>query len=384
MADPALATQGVPHGSSLLEDGGQTELQDQVTGWSAQWEELRQVLRDPRSFHPRENPLALVGLLWAVPVPVFFLALDLHARGLPWSLEGVTACLAGSWVHLVALAHVPAFMVVFGAFGALLRRGQRRSHELVGRLTGMVDRLRRASAERDELERLKDEFVSNLTHELKTPLSSTCAYSELMLQGRFGDLTPKQNHALAVGLRNLRHLEQLIDGMLEMARLDAGQVRFSREPFVLHEVLDDVTAMLEASTEEKGLQLQRSYPREGSEVLGDRDGIRTVVQNLMANAVKFTEAGGTVTLEACPGTPGRMRVEVRDTGIGIPESAHELIFHRFRQVEGARTRRHGGAGLGLAIVKRILDVQEIPIRLESQPGKGSTFWFELPLAEPRL
>lgn len=333
---------------------------------------------------PWRGSTALVGLCWAIPIPLFSLGIDLDARGQGFAASAVLACLCQHWVHWFALAHLPLFTLVFGIVGGIVDRSERRSRELVEELTRTIDQLEGESTRRAELERAREEMISNFTHELRTPLSSTCAYAEMMLQGRFGPVTPRQARALTVGLKNLRSLEILIDGMLQMARLEAGHITFVQDPFPLGEVLDDVYATVEASAQAKAVHLHRGACDPRIEVLGDREGIRTVLLNLLGNAVKYTETGGEVRIEIETGPRGVASLAIKDTGIGIPEADRPAIFHRFKRLGASRTRKVGGAGLGLAIVKRILDAQGIPISVESEVGKGSTFRFDLPLSPPKI
>lgn len=334
-------------------------------------------LTDPFTYQPWRNHYALFGLLWAIPIPLFALALLSSSGGVSTGAEGLGAAFLRSRVALLSLVHMPLFMVVFGAFGSLRRLQDQRITSLVATLEERLRELRDSHQELAQLDRLKDEFVANVTHELKTPLVSACAYSEMMLKGRMGEISDRQKHGLEVAVRNLRRLEVLIDDMLLLAQMEAGSVAPLIVPFPIAELVLEMGTTFQAPCAAKGVTLELPDPVPAGLVAAEQEGVRTVLVNLLSNALKFSQPGGAIRL-AAEEVPGGVRIEVDDDGHGIPPEALPRIFDRFHQAEGARRRRFGGAGLGLAIVKRVLDAHGIEISVESVEGDGTCFRFVLP------
>jgi signal transduction histidine kinase len=178
----------------------------------------------------------------------------------------------------------------------------------------------------------------------------------------------------------------IINDILDFSRLEDGRMILAPAPFDLRQTIQEVIALFEAQAFNKGLNLSLRYPA-GAPVLlvGDAVRVRQVLTNLLGNAVKFTERGGIEVSVVCPertAAEAVLRVEVKDSGIGIAPEKLQLIFERFTQADGSMTRRYGGTGLGLSIVKQLVDLMDGAVEVESQPAKGSTFvvTFRLPLA----
>jgi signal transduction histidine kinase len=243
-------------------------------------------------------------------------------------------------------------------------------------LSESYDRLSRANAELMELDRMKSNFMANVSHELKTPLTAISGYADYLAMEKLGPLTEAQRKGLEVMRRNIRRLTRQIKDLLELISLEEGQFSVSPGLFDIRQVFEEVVSNYRAELETKKLVSQINCPP-GLELWGDRERIFQVVDNLFMNAIKFTSQGS-VTVTAEIESPGRARVEVADSGVGIPEEAVPYIFERFHQLDGSSTRRYGGVGLGLAIVKSILDSHRAPIEVISSPGRGSRFIFRLP------
>jgi len=178
----------------------------------------------------------------------------------------------------------------------------------------------------------------------------------------------------------------IINDILDFSRLDAGKMILAPEPFDLRQTIQEVIALFEAQAYTKGLNLSLRYPAGApARLVGDAVRVRQVLTNLLGNAVKFTERGGIEVSVACPErteAEASLRVEVKDSGIGIPPEKRQLIFEKFTQADGSMTRRYGGTGLGLSIVKQLVDLMDGTVEVESQLGQGSTFvvTFRLPVA----
>jgi PAS domain S-box-containing protein len=231
--------------------------------------------------------------------------------------------------------------------------------------------------EAQEASRLKSEFLANVSHELRTPMNSIIGYTDLMLDGVFGQLTPEQEMRLQTAARSAHHLLDLINDILDLSKIETGKMELSLTAINLQEVILDAFQTAEPWVQEKGLTLELKLEDELPLVRADKERTRQVLVNLFSNAIKFTEKGGiTVTAGAVPG--GMVQFSVADTGIGISEKDQPIIFEAFRQVDGSYTREYGGVGLGLSLAKRLVDLMGGRITVRSERGVGSTFTVTLP------
>jgi signal transduction histidine kinase len=259
---------------------------------------------------------------------------------------------------------------------AALQDSNRQLEERVARRT---QELQQALQKLTELNQLKANFVANISHELRTPLVPIKSYAELMLDGGLGPLTDEQKQSLEAMTRSIGRLEGLVNNLIQFASSLTGDMLLVQAP---HAVTDLVTLTLKASEAKalkKPVRLQTQLIAPLPLVLADGEKIHWVLFQLVDNAIKFTPPEGTVTLTAEPRVTS-VRLSVRDTGIGIPPERLPELFQPFHQLDGTSTRQYGGTGLGLALVKRILDAHGSQARVESKPGEGSTFWFDLPIA----
>src|SRR5678809_1211696 len=205
-----------------------------------------------------------------------------------------------------------------------------------------------------------------------------------MLERKLGAISDKQEKGLLVVQRNMERLARTINALLDFSRLDLGRVTLNIQPFHLPALVDHILLSLRSELEKKRLSVALAVDGTLPQVIGDREKISAVLENLIINAMKFTPEGGTLTVSAAraAGTP-RPTAELRvtDTGIGIPADQVGRIFNRFHQVDASRTRRFGGVGLGLAIVKSILEAHGTTVTVESEVGRGTTFAFVLPVLD---
>lgn len=233
--------------------------------------------------------------------------------------------------------------------------------------------------------RAKDQFVANVSHELRTPLNMIVGFAEMMLRTpeTYGDHIPPPLLAdLAVVLRNSQHLSSLIDDVLDLSQIQAGQFTLSKERVSLAEMIQAAAIAVRPLFDSKNLYLETDVAEDLPLVLCDRTRIREVVLNLMSNAGRFTEYGG-VRVKAWQ-EGGDVVVSVADTGPGIAEEDKDKLFQPFQQLDGTLRRRHGGSGLGLSISKNFVDLHNGKIWFESKKGVGTTLFFRLPIspAEP--
>lgn len=228
------------------------------------------------------------------------------------------------------------------------------------------------------LESLRQEFVANVSHELKTPLSSIKAYAETLSQGAIHD--PQNNLLFVTRIEEQAdRLHQLILDLLRLARIESGEQTFEIGAVVVANLVDACLADHSAAAQAKSIQLQCDADDPKAQVRADEEGMRQILDNLVDNAIKYTPEGGTVLV--LWGRHGNtVRMEVRDTGIGIPRELQPRVFERFFRVDKARSRELGGTGLGLSIVKHLAQSFGGSVSVESQPGEGSSFTVELPAA----
>ena len=229
-----------------------------------------------------------------------------------------------------------------------------------------------------ELDRLKSNFLATMSHELRTPLTSVIGYSEMMLEGLGGPLTTEQREYLGIIMEKGENLLQLITSILDISKIEAGRVRLVLSEVDVSQLMRDAVATVLPLARKKGLKVgcePSTLPR----LHCDREKLRQCLVNLCSNAVKFTPAGGTITVSAEPVGDSRIAIHVADTGIGIAEEHLGRVFDVFYQVDGSSTREYGGAGLGLAIVKSFVEAHGGDIAVRSSPGAGSTFSMRLPL-----
>jgi two-component system, NarL family, sensor histidine kinase BarA len=237
-----------------------------------------------------------------------------------------------------------------------------------------------------ELDRLKSNFLATMSHELRTPLTSVIGYSEMMLEGLGGPLTAEQREYLAIIMEKGENLLQLITSILDISKIEAGRVRLVLSEVDVAQLLKDAVATILPLARKKGLKVL-CEPTGAPRLTGDRDKLRQCLVNLASNAVKFTPAGGTLTVSSRNLGNDRVALQVADTGIGIPEEHLGRVFDVFYQVDGSTTREYGGAGLGLAIVKSFVEAHGGEVTVQSKTGQGSTFAVVLPVrprAEPAL
>ena len=224
----------------------------------------------------------------------------------------------------------------------------------------------------------KSQFLANMSHEIRTPLNGMLGMAQLLKRSA---LDANQASYVQILQNSGQVLQGLIDDILDLSRIEAGQIKLSEDAFKLEELVNDTLSILKPAAQDKGLTLELDWKAgTGTKQIGDSKRLQQVLLNLLGNAVKFTEKGG-VTLSVYRQSDDRFRFEVRDTGPGINAEDQANIFNRFLQLDSSARKRHDGVGLGLAISKELVELAGGSIGVQSQPGDGSTFWFELRLPE---
>ena len=234
----------------------------------------------------------------------------------------------------------------------------------------------------EERDALKTQFLSNISHDLRTPLTAIITHAEILRDGILGEVTSKQRESISTIIAGGRQLLDMIAEILMHARDSSEQLTLVESEFSIHEVVEQVTALNESLVAKKGLSLERYLSPSLPPVRGDRDKIIHVLTNLLGNAFEFTPGGGRVWVDAgmAPEDPQNVvMIEVGDTGRGIAPDHHELIFREFAQVDSSASRAHHGTGLGLTIARRFVELHGGRIWVESELGQGSRFFFTLPV-----
>lgn len=231
-----------------------------------------------------------------------------------------------------------------------------------------------------EAARIKSEFLANMSHELRTPLNGVIGFTRLTLKTELN--TTQRDHLNTIE-RSANNLLAIINDVLDFSKLEAGKLILESIPFPLRSTLDDVVTLLAHSSHDKGLELTLNIKNDVPDnVIGDPLRLQQVITNLVGNAIKFTESGNIdilVEKRALSNTKVQIEVQIRDTGIGIPERDQSRLFQAFRQADASISRRHGGTGLGLVITQKLVNEMGGDISFHSQPNRGSTFWFHISL-----
>ncbi|MCS6885202.1 MAG: ATP-binding protein [Acidobacteriota bacterium] len=237
--------------------------------------------------------------------------------------------------------------------------------------------LEEANENLKELDKMKNEFLQTLSHEVRTPLAAIKGYTEYLQEGTLGPINATQARALEVMQRNVDRLAGYLNTLLDFTSLESGELPITNAPFNIRTVIEQSLLPYKPEMEKKSLELDLQIGIDVSYCIGDRDRILQVLDNLLSNAVKFTPAKGKITVSAKVVEGSKVEIAVSDTGIGISENDLPKIFDRFYQADASTTRKYGGIGIGLSFVKKILDAHKTTIHVESKLGKGTTFRFLL-------
>jgi len=239
----------------------------------------------------------------------------------------------------------------------------------------------RVNAELQSRDALKTQFLANISHDLRTPLTAIITHAEILRDGILGPLSERQRESVTSIIGGGRQLLDAVGEILTYARGAANQLTVSPSEFHIAAVITQVSALNEALIAKKGLSFRVDVAPEVPPLVADREQVTHVISNLIGNAVAFTPAGGrvwVVVTRVDDGHASDVQVEVGDTGIGIAPEHHDLVFREFAQVDPSPSRRHHGTGLGLTIARRLVELNGGRIWVESRLGEGSRFFFALP------
>jgi len=246
--------------------------------------------------------------------------------------------------------------------------------ETIGRILVLRD----VTRER-ELDKMKTDFISVVSHELRTPLTSIKGYTDLLLSGATGEISELQSEFLGIIQGSTTRLSNLINDILDISRIESGSIQIKHEPIDYRAIVSDTLRLMKAAADEKQISMDASLPETIPPVRGDSDKVLQVLANLVSNAIKYTPEGGWVKVSLEVLGEASVTTCVADSGIGVADEDQPKLFQKFFRADNTSTREAGGTGLGLVIAKTIIELLGGAIWVESEPGRGSRFFFTLPL-----
>jgi two-component system phosphate regulon sensor histidine kinase PhoR len=229
-----------------------------------------------------------------------------------------------------------------------------------------------------KLEKMRVDFVANVTHEIKTPLSAILGFVETLREGAIDNRETSMKF-LGIIDEHAQRLNRLVDDLLIISDIELGEKRLFFESVPVEEAIKSALSITEPKAAKKGITVEKDIPEEMNPVIGDRDSLEQVFLNVLDNAVKFTPEAGTISVSAVKDEEDRLAVRITDTGTGIPKDEIPRLGERFYRVDKTRSRELGGTGLGLSIVKHLMNAHKGTIEIESQPGRGTTVTLRFPL-----
>ena len=240
-----------------------------------------------------------------------------------------------------------------------------------------AEELANANEELKSLDRMKDEFLSNVSHELKTPLTCIKGYGQILSDETLGPVNDQQKKTVDTIMRNSERLRRLVDSLLYISKAQAGAIEYVFEPVQIAEITDYVVADMLPQVKEKDIIIEMYVPDSLPSINGDKDKLTDLLVNIVDNSIKFTPSGGRITVTVQE-EEDNLHISVEDTGIGIPKELIPNLFQRFYQIDASIRRRYGGTGVGLYISKNIVEAHNGKIWVESEEGAGTTVHVNLP------
>nr|WP_254330422.1 ATP-binding protein [Corallococcus exiguus] len=313
------------------------------------------------------------------------LTLDEPSTGAPVPMEAMANKVLGDGGELTGIVTVFHDRTEVLERARLLERVKEVSSELEARVQSATaelaeqnEKLRRQAIQLEQASAAKSQFLANMSHEFRTPLNAILGYTNMLLQGVSGEMTPPQRRNLTRIDSNGRHLLEVINEILDITRIEAGRMPLHLSDFGIPELLQEVMAEMDPIIARSKLTVDTRLDDGLPGVWSDRQKVKQIVLNLLSNALKFTHEGGVHVVVEYQNATGTVAISVKDTGIGIDVSNQEKIFEDFQQVDSSPTRAYGGTGLGLSICRRLASMLGGRVSLQSAPGEGSTFTLHFP------
>lgn len=296
-------------------------------------------------------------------------------NGEPYDLELEITTLDGKhkWVRAIGNPKIVDGKVtkITGSFQDITERKQSETEVLHAKLAA------------EAASKAKSEFLATMSHELRTPLNSICGFSQLLNDRIPGELNDKQARYISHIINSSKHLTELINDILDLSKIEAGNMKLETEKFNVTEDLNEVIALIQPVAYGKSIDIEDRFDTNGLEINADRMKFRDIMNNLLSNAVKFTPEKGKIRVEATY-QHEKLYISVSDNGIGISRDDQQEIFKPFKQADSFLSRKYQGTGLGLAITKNYVEMHGGTVWVESSPGKGSTFRFTIPVDEEKI
>ena len=337
----------------------------------------------------KENPLSVSGLPVSLSViGVVVVVLGWHIYN---SYQAARLITGHGGIMLSILAVLVVLPLLLGTWPLTLWRLDRRVTERTAKLSEEITERKRAEEELrqvnerlKELDKLKTEFINTVNHELRTPLTSIKEGINLVLDGSSGPINQDQASFLRIARNNIDRLNRLINDLLDISKIEAGKMELDPTRFHLPLLVEEGASLHRLKAKEKGIHLSSSTIPDLLPVEVDRDRILQVLSNLIDNAIKFTPEGGEVRVTTRPWDGKFACLCVEDSGIGIRKEDLNKLFGKFQQIGDEKERKTGGTGLGLAICKAIVEAHGGKIWVESEVGKGSRFYFTVPVYQKEI
>ncbi|WP_321420807.1 PAS domain S-box protein [uncultured Methanomethylovorans sp.] len=264
---------------------------------------------------------------------------------------------------------------LLGGVGIVEDIGERKIAE--DKLRKYADELSKANKELESLDRMKNELLSNVSHELKTPLTSIKGYGDLLMEGDLGEMNYKQLKALKTIIRNTERLRRLIDSLLYVSMAEAETITYEFRKIDINDLIDNAVTDMAMPIAEKNIEVLHQVQEDLTQIEGDAEKLTDMLTNVLDNAIKFTPSGGKISIFAKKGGEN-IQISIQDNGIGIAADLLPFLFQKFYQIDPSMRRKYGGTGLGLFICKKIVDAHKGKIWVESEQRKGTTVHILLP------
>lgn len=279
---------------------------------------------------------------------------------------------------LEALASIASYIIKDNELSNIFKMQLRVVRENIQERAKALEVIREQNRKILEADRIKNEFLANMSHELRTPLNAIIGFSEALTLGIFGQLNAKQSEYISDINTSGHHLLSMINDLLDLSKIESGKMELNKQVFPVQNAIEEAASLIKPLADRKNVEIKTNAGKKEINISADRQKLLQILHNLLGNAIKFTNEGGSILLSLKKKTD-YVEISVQDNGIGIPAKYHEKIFEKFQQVDNEVTRKTGNTGLGLTITRELVEMHGGKIRVESEEGKGATFIFTLPI-----